>query len=43
VAEHRNGRDVIAVLLGSASIWTDMATLLDDAFAAEATLLARQR
>jgi serine-type D-Ala-D-Ala carboxypeptidase (penicillin-binding protein 5/6) len=36
IAEHRNGRDVIAVLLDSASIWTDMSTLLDRAFAVEA-------
>ena len=35
IAEHRNGHDVIGVLLGSNSIWSDMGVLLDRAFAAE--------
>ena len=42
IAEHRNGHDVIAVLLGSSSIWTDMSALLDRAQAAEAAPLARR-
>jgi D-alanyl-D-alanine carboxypeptidase len=33
VAQERGGRRVIAVLLGSPSIWSDIATLLDRAFA----------
>jgi serine-type D-Ala-D-Ala carboxypeptidase (penicillin-binding protein 5/6) len=33
VAQRRSGRSVVAVLLGSPSIWTDMAALLDRAFA----------
>ena len=33
VAQQRGGRRVIAVLLGSPSIWSDIATLLDRAFA----------
>ena len=36
VAQHRGGRDVIGVVLGSWSIWSDMTALLDRAFAAEA-------
>ena len=36
VAQHRGGRDVIGVVLGSRSIWADMTALLDRAFAAEA-------
>lgn len=33
VAQRRSGRSVIAVVLGSPSIWSDMAALLDRAFA----------
>jgi D-alanyl-D-alanine carboxypeptidase len=33
IAQRRRDRAVIAVVLGSSSIWTDMATLLDRAFA----------
>ena len=33
IAQRRGDRSVIAVVLGSPSIWTDMATLLDRAFA----------
>jgi len=36
VAQRRGGRDVIGVVLGSWSIWSDMTALLDRAFAAEA-------
>ena len=32
IAQRRGGRSVIAVVLGSPSIWSDMATLLDRAF-----------
>jgi D-alanyl-D-alanine carboxypeptidase (penicillin-binding protein 5/6) len=33
VAAHRDGRDVIAVVLGSNNVWRDMPRLLDEAFA----------
>jgi D-alanyl-D-alanine carboxypeptidase len=35
VAIHRGGRDVIGVILDSASIWSDMTALLDGALAAD--------